>query len=243
MVKYYKGDLVEYEIFKLVDFYDPILREPTVPMKFDTVEELKRANYLAFSLSETLSELQGLGLSANQVGLKERVCVINMNTEIWVMFNPEIIEQSMIPANYAEGCLSYPGLYLKLNRPDHIKVRFQAVGGQIVEHEFDGLTAVCIQHEIDHLDGKLYTDKVSPIKLDQAKRKVKTNLKKMRRFTEQYLKQQTQQSQQESESKTEPNDQDALKIISLDDVAPKISILPETVQPKKQPEKFVYRTD
>jgi len=184
MVKYYKGNLIEFEILKLVDFYDPILRQPTVPVKFDTIEEQKRASYVAFSLAETLSEMQGLGLSANQVGLKERVCAVNMNTEIWTMFNPEIIESSMIPTDYAEGCLSYPGLYLKLKRPDHIKVRFQAIGGQFVEQEFDGLTAVCVQHELDHLNGIVYTDKVSPIKLDQAKRKVKKNLKKMKALTE-----------------------------------------------------------
>lgn len=229
MVKYYKGDLVEYEVFKLVDFYDPILREPTVPMKFDTPDDLKRSSYLAFSLSETLSELQGLGLSANQVGLKERVCVINMNTEIWVMFNPEIIDKSLVPADYAEGCLSYPGLYLKLNRPNHIKVRFQAVGGQIVEHEFDGLTAVCIQHEIDHLDGKLFTQQVSPIKLEQAKRKVKQNLRKMKKFTEDYIKSQELAKEQQQPEKL-PEVQ-----------TPQLTIINNVQNPQKQPEKFVYK--
>ena len=160
MVKYYKGDLVEFEILKLVDFYDPILRQPTLPIKFDTLEEQKRAAYLSFSLSETLSELHGLGLSANQVGLKERICAINMGTEIWILINPEILETSGEPAEYGEGCLSYPGLYLKLKRPSHIKVRFQAIGGQVVEQEFDGLTAVCVQHEIDHLDGLTIKDRV-----------------------------------------------------------------------------------
>lgn len=231
MVKYYKGNLIEFEILKLVDFYDPILRQPTVPVKFDTLDEQKRASYVAFSLAETLSEMQGLGLSANQVGLKERVCAINMNTEIWTMFNPEIIESSMTPADYAEGCLSYPGLYLKLNRPDHIKVRFQAIGGQTVEHEFDGLTAVCIQHEIDHLDGKVFTDKVSPIKLDQAKRKIKQNLKKMRRFNEQYAKAQQETPEQPKAQQIEYN-QPTIKIVNDSN--------PTTA---KEPEKFVYRVE
>jgi peptide deformylase len=222
MVKYYKGDLVEYEILKLVDFYDPILRQPTVPVKFDTLEEQKRVAYLSFSLCETLGELQGLGLSANQVGLKERICAINMGSEIWVLINPEIIEKSETPTEYGEGCLSYPGLYLKLKRPDHIKVKFQAIGGQVVEHEFDGLTAVCIQHEIDHLDGILYTDKISPIKLDQAKRKVKQNLKKMRAYASQQA--QALETQEQIPQVEEP----------------KISILPAMETQKTKPEKFVY---
>ena len=222
MVKYYKGDLVEYEILKLVDFYDPILRQPTVPVKFDTLEEQKRVAYLSFSLCETLGELQGLGLSANQVGLKDRICAINMGNEIWVLINPEIIESSGEPTEYGEGCLSYPGLYLKLKRPSHIKVKFQAIGGQVVEHEFDGLTAVCIQHEIDHLDGIVYTDKVSSIKLDQAKRKVKQNLKKMRAYAEQHAQQLEMQEQM-------PQIEE-----------PKINILPVAEPQKNKPEKFVY---
>jgi peptide deformylase len=229
MVKYYKGDLVEFEVFKLVDFYDTVLRQPTVPVKFDTLEEQKRASYLAFSLAETLNAMKGLGLSANQVGLRDRVCAINMGEQIWTMFNPEIIERSETVADYSEGCLSYPGLYLKLNRPDHIKVRFQAIGGQIVEHEFDGLTAVCIQHEIDHLDGKVFTESVSPIKLEQAKRKVKSNLKKLRKFDEEYAK-----HQEAAELAEPPKEEIAYN-------QPTIKILEDTPAPAKESEKFVYK--
>jgi len=229
MVKYYKGDLVEFEVFKLVDFYDPVLRQPTVLVKFDTLEEQKRASYLAFSLAETLNAMQGLGLSANQVGLRDRVCAINMGEQIWTMFNPEIIEKSETLADYSEGCLSYPGLYLKLNRPDHIKVRFQAIGGQIVEHEFDGLTAVCIQHEIDHLDGKVFTEKVSSIKLEQAKRKVKSNLKKLRKMSEEYARE-----QEEAELNQQPKDEIAYN-------QPKIQIINDAKPAEKQTEKFVYK--
>lgn len=182
MVKYYKGELVEYEILKLVDYYDPILRQPTIPFDFDK-RSGRDASYLAFSLAETCGHYEGLGLSANQVGLRDRICVINMGKEIWTMFNPIIVEKSLTPATYMEGCLSYPGLYLKVQRSNSIKVKFQAVGGEFVEQSVDGLTAVCIQHELDHLDGILYTNKVSPIKLEQAKRKVKSTLKKMSRAT------------------------------------------------------------
>lgn len=178
IIKYRDGMLVEYEILKLVDFYDPILRQQTVPYDF---ANRKDAEYIAYSLVETMSRYGGLGLSANQVGLKDRVCVVNMGEKAWVMFNPQIIESSGKIADFSEGCLSYPGLYVKCNRQDHIKVRFQAVGGQFVEQEFDGLTAVCVQHEIDHLDGIVYTSHISPIHLEKAKRKVKSNLKKLAR--------------------------------------------------------------
>jgi len=183
MVKYVDGDLIEYEDLKLVDFYDPILRKPTIPFDFSQPNCAKKVEYYAYSLSAALSKFGGLGLSANQCGLSDRVCVVNMGNEAWVMFNPELIETSSEPSEYIEGCLSYPGLYLKLNRANHIKVKFQAMGGQFVEKEFDGLTAVCVQHELDHLDGKVYTDMVSPIKLEKAKRKVKTNLKKMQKIS------------------------------------------------------------
>lgn len=179
MLKFYKGNMVEYQIYDLVDFYDDGLREPTVPFDFNQTDATKKAEFIAFSLAETLGKYQGLGISANQVGLRDRVCAINMGTEIWTLFNPEITYKSETPAPYSEGCLSYPGLYLKIGRSDKIRVKFQAIGGQYTEHEFDGLTAVCIQHEIDHLDGIMFTDRVNPINLDKAKRKVKKNLKKM----------------------------------------------------------------
>ena len=216
MVKYYKNELVNYEIYKLVDFYDPILRKPTKPVKLDTVEDMKRAEYIMHSLSETMLKLGGLGLSANQVGLEHRVCSINMGDDVWVMFNPEIIDYSMVTqTEYSEGCLSYPGLYLKIPRPERIKVRFQAVGGQFVEQEFSGLTAVCIHHELDHLDGIVYTDKVSPIKLDQAKRKIKKNLKKISRMVAQ------------------PEDK-------IDEAQP-IQLPPAQTSNDKKPETFVYK--
>jgi len=213
-IKYHKGNLIEYEIFKLVDFYDSILREPTITWNHKD-HEPKECESLAYSLAETLKHYGGIGLSANQVGLKHRVCVINMGNEIWTLFNPEIIDHGLTPATYQEGCLSYPGLYLKVPRHNHIKVKFQAMYGQEIVQEFDGLTAVCVQHEIDHLDGIVYTDKVSPIKLDQAKRKVKKNVKRMRAFVQ----------QQENEQAP----------INLPENQPMI-----TVDKKNLPEKFVY---
>lgn len=233
MIKTYKDQLVEYEIYKLVDFYDPILREPTVPFKFESIEDNKRAHYMAFSMAETLSRLEGLGLSANQVGLKERVCAINMGNEIWTMFNPEIVSHSMVPSSYQEGCLSYPGLYLKVDRWETITVKFQAINGEWVQQTFSGMTAVCIQHELDHLDGILYTDKVSRIKLEQAKKKVKKNVKRLKLFAAQKA---------EAEATAErriTTEKQALKPISAREV-PQIQILDSAGKEEKQSDIFVY---
>lgn len=235
-VKYYNGHLIEFDILQLVDFYDPILRKPTTPYVFTDEKSKDRASYIGFSLAETLSELQGLGLSANQVGLDVRVCALNMGNQIWTLFNPEIIERSEETfTEYAEGCLSYPGLYLKIPRHKKIKVRFQAIGGQFVEQEFDGLTAVCLQHELDHLDGIVYTDKVSPIKLDMAKRKVKSTIKRMNKYSEYVA------AQRKAQAAIEESDKNKSK----DDSSPKIQILDTSMldspQPKKEPEVFVYK--
>ena len=182
MLKLYKGNMIEYENLPLVDFYDNALRTPTKNWDFDA-QGIKETECIAFTLTTALERFGGLGLSANQLGLGYRVCVVNMGDTAWVMFNPKIIEQSEELSNYSEGCISYPGLYLKLDRSNQITVSFQAIGGQPVKHTFDGLTAVCVQHELDHLDGIVYTDCVSPINLEKATRKVKGNLKKIRRLS------------------------------------------------------------
>jgi peptide deformylase len=188
MLKYLNGSLVEYQVFKLVDFYDPILRTPTELFQFSDEESLKQASFLGYSMSETLQHLKGLGLSANQVGINKRLCVVNMGTQNWIMFNPKIVNKSDELSTLSEGCLSYPGLFVKVPRAKEVTVQFQAMNGQWVEQKVDGLTAVCVQHELDHLDGIVYTDRVSPIKLEQAKRKVKKTLKQMSRITVEDLK-------------------------------------------------------
>lgn len=180
IVAYKNGELVEYEILKLVDFYDPILKTPTIPYDFKSVD---RTKYLLYTMMESLEKYEGLGLSANQLGLTERICAINMGEHIWIMFNPYIIDRGTELSKFSEGCLSYPGLFVEVPRPNHIKVEFQDAFGKKVEQEFDGLTSVIIQHELDHLDGILFTDRISPIKFDQAKRKVKKTLKRMKRAT------------------------------------------------------------
>lgn len=181
MLKFVNGNMISYEIMKLVDLYDPILRTPTKWVDFNTMNQ-NDIGYMAMSLMETLNTLNGLGLSANQVGLPYRIFALNVGEKIWCLINPKIISMSDKKTKYKEGCLSYPGLYLEVGRPESVTVQFQAMGGEIVEQQFDGLTATCVLHELDHLDGIMYTDKVPKVKLMQAKEKIKTNLKKMKKF-------------------------------------------------------------
>lgn len=180
-LKFLNGQMFEYEILKLVDLYDPILRKPTEWVDYEKIG-YGQVNYMALSLMETLNHMEGLGLSANQVGIPYRMFALNVGDKIWCLINPVVIRKSDKVSKYKEGCLSYPGLYLEVGRPESVKVQFQALGGELVEHEFDGLTATCVMHELDHLDGIMYTDKVPRVTLMRAKEKIKTNLKKMKRF-------------------------------------------------------------
>lgn len=181
-IKFIDNQMIEYEILKLVDFYDPILRKPTQPIDFNTMSGGEIA-YMAVSLMETLNKLEGLGLSANQVGLPYRMCALNMGEKVWCLINPVVLSASENTNKYKEGCLSYPGLFLEVGRPDSVTVEFYAAGGERLVQQFTGLTATCVQHEIDHLDGIMYTDKVSRIKYNAAKTKVKRNLKRLREIS------------------------------------------------------------
>lgn len=183
-IKYVDGNLVEYEILNLVDSYDPILRKPTIPIDFETMTG-NQVSYLSMSMMETLSALKGLGLSANQVGLSHRMFALNMGDKIWCLINPVVLEKSFVKTKYKEGCLSFPGLFLEIGRPNSVTVEFQTASGSKMVQTFDGLTATCVQHELDHLDGIVYTDLVSPIKLQKAKEKARVHGRKVKRWAKQ----------------------------------------------------------
>jgi peptide deformylase len=182
-IRFIEGQMVEYEILPLISQYDPMLRQPTQPINFDAPQI--NIPYLSLSLMESLKHYQGLGLSANQVGLPLRACAVDMIEEnkILCLINPVIVEKAEKPSRYKEGCLSFPGLFLEIGRPEWVTVEFNAGNGEKMTKKFEGIYATCVQHELDHLDGICYTDLVSPIKLDIAKRKVQANLRKIRRAT------------------------------------------------------------
>ncbi len=143
---------------------DPVLRQKAVEVRsFD--EELRR---LAEDLRTTMHAYRGVGLAANQIGVLQRVAVIDVPVDdehhvTWTLVNPVIVQRSGSETG-EEGCLSIPGIYEDVGRSLRIAVRAQDEAGAPFEAEADGYAARAIQHEIDHLDGVLFIDRLSPLK-------------------------------------------------------------------------------
>ena len=161
----------------LVEPDNEVMRAP--PALYDFTNEGESAPGISTVLFERMKLLGGVGLSANQVGLDLRVFVMGLGETKIAVFNPEIIEYSDIEELFNEGCLSYPGIMLGIKRPTKIKAKYQDETGQIIEQEFNGLTARIFQHEYDHMNGTDYTDRVSKFKLDYAKKKFENKRKKI----------------------------------------------------------------
>ncbi|MEN1729013.1 MAG: peptide deformylase [Pseudomonadota bacterium] len=160
----------------ILEFPDPRLRRVAKPV--DEVTESERQ--LAADMLETMYESRGIGLAATQVNQGVRVVVMDLSedrSEPRVFINPEIVERQG-SQKCEEGCLSVPGIYAEVKRAEQVKVRALDADGQEFELEADGLLAVCIQHEIDHLDGKVFVDYLSPLK----RRMVEKRLKKQQRL-------------------------------------------------------------
>ena len=161
------------------------LVEPTdeamckAPQPFDFEVDGANAQNIANVLFEKMKQLGGVGLSANQVGLDMRVFVMGLGETKIAVFNPIIIRYSKIEELFNEGCLSYPGIMLSIKRPTKITATYQDETGNIVEQEFNGLTARIFQHEYDHMNGTDYTHRVSKFKLDFAKKKFENKRKKI----------------------------------------------------------------
>lgn len=127
---------------------------------------------LVTDLAETMLHNNGIGLSANQCGLPYRVFVMYGN-ELIPCFNPRIVDMSTETVVMEEGCLSYPGLFVKVKRPRRIKVRYTEPNGQTTTRVFDGITARVFQHELDHLNGVNYQQRANKLHLEQARKKKK----------------------------------------------------------------------
>ncbi|QLG88597.1 peptide deformylase [Chitinibacter bivalviorum] len=126
-------------------------------------------------MAETMYAAPGIGLAASQVNFHKRLVVIDISEEkndLLVLINPQIIAMDGI-TTYEEGCLSVPGIYEEVERAQHIKVKALDRNGQPFELETDGLLAICIQHELDHLDGKIFVEKLSRLKLTRILQKIK----------------------------------------------------------------------
>lgn len=155
----------------------PILRYPdprlhTVAKPVAEVDDEIRQ--LVADMAETMYEAPGIGLAATQVNVHRRVVVIDTSEDksgLMALINPEILERSGEQV-CEEGCLSVPGIYEKVARAERVKVRALNEKGETCELEADGLLAVCIQHEIDHLDGKVFVEYLSQLKLGRIKSKL-----------------------------------------------------------------------
>jgi peptide deformylase len=155
---------------KILEFPDPRLRKKATPVT--EVDDALRA--LIDDMFETMYAAPGIGLAATQVDVHKRLLVTDVSLDKdapHVLINPEILEKDGVTAS-DEGCLSVPGYYEEVQRAEHIKVRFLDRDGVEVEMEAEGLLAICIQHEIDHLDGKLFVDYLSEAKRQRIRKKL-----------------------------------------------------------------------
>ena len=124
------------------------------------------------ALLTAVTEQQGLGMSANQIGLNKRICVINVREEPLVLVNPTIVEESEEKIMYFEGCLSLPNQTIELARPLSLTIKYQDYNNNNITLEADGWLARAIQHEIDHLEGKLLIHHLSNLKKQFAIKKL-----------------------------------------------------------------------
>ena len=156
---------------KLVSQNDKILREPTTRFVFEG--DGQDARRLAEDLANKMIELGGVGLAAPQVGIPLSVFVVGDPTNkesIMAFFNPIIVDTTIDQAYYEEGCLSFPGLYINIKRPKGIRLRFTDLHNETTTTKYSGFTARAIQHEYDHLQGTLFTNKATSYHLSKAKK-------------------------------------------------------------------------
>jgi peptide deformylase len=157
-------------ILEILHYPDSRLRNLAKPVEtFD-----QKLTELADSMLETMYHSSGIGLAATQVGVSKRVIVIDVSEtrdQPLCLVNPEIIEREGEEES-EEGCLSVPAIYEKVTRAEKIKLKAQDKNGDNIEIEADGVLAICIQHEIDHLDGKLFIDYLSGLKRQRIRKKM-----------------------------------------------------------------------
>jgi peptide deformylase len=154
----------------ILEFPDPRLRTRATPV--ETVDD--ELNTLIDDMFETMYDAPGIGLAATQVDVHKRLLIVDVsaeNNEPNALINPEIIEKDGETVS-EEGCLSVPGYYEEVSRAEHIRVRYLDRKGEEAELEAEGLLAVCIQHEIDHLDGKLFVDYISEAKRQRIRKRL-----------------------------------------------------------------------
>ena len=167
-------------LLKILRYPDPRLHKVAVPV----TEFGERLAKLVADMADTMYDAPGVGLAATQVDVHERVVVIDTSEthdELIVLVNPEITWASEERQVYDEGCLSVPNVYDGVERPSRVKVRAQDAKGEFFERECEGLLAVCVQHEMDHLMGKVFVEYLSPLKRNRIKAKLQKEERGMER--------------------------------------------------------------
>ncbi len=164
----------------ILRYPDPRLHKIAQPVTvFDA-----RIKQLVADMAETMYAAPGVGLAATQVDVHEQVVVIDVSDEgknLQVFINPEILWASDEKRVYDEGCLSVPGIYDGVERPARVKVRAFDADGKAFEVDADDLLAVCIQHEMDHLKGKVFVEYLSPLKRNRIKTKLQKEERDMKK--------------------------------------------------------------
>ena len=154
----------------ILEFPDPRLRKTATPVT--QVDDALRE--LTDNMFETMYAAPGIGLAATQIDVHRRFLIADVsadNNEPHVLINPVILKKDGVQVS-EEGCLSVPGYYEEVERADHIRVRYQDRNGDEIETEMEGLLAVVVQHEIDHLDGKLFVDYLSEAKRSRIRKRL-----------------------------------------------------------------------
>jgi len=164
-------------VLPILIYPDPELRKVSSPITDPTSPDVQR---LAEDLAETMYDAPGVGLAAPQIGVHRRIVVTDTawreegaarDLHVWI--NPEILRRSREEKPFEEGCLSIPDTFVEVVRPAAITVRWQDLQGVTHEAEYDGMMATALQHEFDHLEGRLFIDLIKPVKRKLIKRKLK----------------------------------------------------------------------
>ena len=162
-------------LLNILHFPDPRLRKKAAPIKTVT-DDIRQ---LAQDMLETMYDAPGIGLAANQVDVQKRLVVIDISedkNDPLILINPEILAKEG-EREFEEGCLSVPEAYEAVIRADKVKIKAVNLDGESFEFDAEGLLATCVQHEIDHLDGKLFVDYLSNLKRQRIKKRLEKHQK------------------------------------------------------------------
>lgn len=163
-------------VLEILHYPDPRLHKIAKPVA--AVDD--RIKKIVNDMAQTMYEAPGIGLAATQVDIHERIIVIDTSEErnqLMVFINPELIWASPEKKSWREGCLSVPEFFDEVERPDRIRIKALDQEGRSFEMEADGLLAVCLQHEMDHLQGKVFVEYLSPLKRSRISLKLKKRAK------------------------------------------------------------------